>query len=67
VEQRGIKTVAFPAISAGVYGFPMDRASRIAVRETKSFLGRNQTVEIVVLVCFDAGVLEIYKAALREI
>jgi O-acetyl-ADP-ribose deacetylase (regulator of RNase III) len=67
VEQHGIKTVAFPAISAGVYGFPMDRAARIAVRETKEFLERNQSVEKVILVCFGTGALKIYEAALQEI
>jgi O-acetyl-ADP-ribose deacetylase (regulator of RNase III) len=66
-EQHQIKTIAFPAISAGVYGFPMDRAARIAVRETKSFLEGNQAVEKVLLVCFGASALEIYNSALREI
>ena len=67
VEQRGIKTVAFPSISTGAYGFPMDRAARIAVCETKHFLERNRSVEQVMLVCFGASALEIYKAALREV
>jgi len=67
VEQHGIKTVAFPCISAGAYGFPMDRAARIAVRETKSFLERNQAVEKVILVCFGASALEIYEVVLHEI
>ena len=67
VEQHGIKTVAFPCISAGAYGFPMDRAARIAVRETKSFLERNQSVEKVILVCFGASALEIHEAALHEV
>jgi len=67
VEQHGIKTVAFPSISTGAYGFPMDRAARIAVREAKNFLERNQPVEKVVLVCFGASALEIYKRVLTEI
>ena len=67
VEKHGFKTVAFPAISAGIYGFPMERAARIAVRESKNFLEWNQSVEKVVLVCFGASALEIYEAALREI
>jgi len=67
VEQHGIKTVAFPSISTGAYGFPMDRAARIAVREAKNFLERNQPVEKVVLICFGAGALEIYKRVLTEI
>jgi len=67
VEQHGIKTVAFPSISTGAYGFPMDRAARIAVRETKDFLERNRSVEKVLLVCFGASALEIHKATLKEI
>lgn len=67
VEQHGIKTIAFPCISTGAYNFPMDRAARISVRETKNFLERNQLVKRVILVCFGADALEISKAALREI
>ena len=67
IVQHGIKTVAFPSISTGAYGFPMDRAARIAVRETKNFLELNLPVEKVILVCFGARALEIYKAALREV
>jgi O-acetyl-ADP-ribose deacetylase (regulator of RNase III) len=67
IVQHGIKTVAFPSISTGAYGFPMDRAARIAVHETKNFLERNQSVEQVVLVCFGATALGIHQAALREI
>jgi len=63
VEQHGIKTVAFPSISTGAYGFPMDRAAQIAVRETKDFLARNQSVEKVVLVCFGTSALQIYRRA----
>jgi O-acetyl-ADP-ribose deacetylase (regulator of RNase III) len=66
VEQHGIRTVAFPSISTGAYGFPMDRAARIAVREAKQFLEQNQSVEQVMLVCFGASALEVYKAALAE-
>ena len=44
VEQQGIKTVAFPSISTGAYGFPMERAARIALRETKHFLEQNRSV-----------------------
>ena len=67
VEQHDIRTVAFPSISTGAYGFPMERAARIAVRETKHFLERNQSVEKVFLVCFGASASEIYAATLKEI
>jgi O-acetyl-ADP-ribose deacetylase len=66
VEQHGLKTMAFPSISTGAYGFPMDRAARIAVREAKSFLERNRTVEQVILVCFGASALAIHQAALAD-
>lgn len=67
VEQYGIKTVAFPSISTGAYGFPMDRAARIAVREAKHFLARNQSVEEVTLVCFGADALAIHQAAVSAV
>lgn len=67
VEQHGIKSVAFPSISTGAYGFPMDRAARIALTETKRFLEQNKTVERVVLVCFGRSALEIHQQALAEV
>jgi O-acetyl-ADP-ribose deacetylase (regulator of RNase III) len=67
VEKHGIKTVAFPSISTGAYGFPMDRAARIAVSETKSFLEQNQSVEKLILICFGASALQLHQAALTEI
>jgi len=69
VEKHGIQTVAFPSISTGAYGFPMDRAARIAVNETMQFLKGNDSVETVVLVCFGESTpeaesaLEIYTKA----
>jgi len=64
--EHAIRTIAFPAISAGVYGFPMDRAARIALRETRTFLEKNPPIEKVLLVCFSAGAKEIYDAAAAE-
>src|SRR5438128_1724356 len=42
-EQHGVRTIAFPSISTGAYGFPMERAARIAVEETKKFLQKNSS------------------------
>lgn len=67
VEERGIKTVAFPAISTGVYGFPLDRATRIALRETEAFLGRNTSVERVVFVCFGQRAYRCYVETLEAL
>ncbi len=64
-EQHELRTVAFPAISTGVYGFPLDRATRIAVAETVTFLKRNRTVAKVVFVCFGRAAYEEYEQAVK--
>ena len=61
---HGIKTLAFPAISTGAYGFPLDRATRIAVTQTKQFLETDPTVEQVTFVCFGP---QAYQAYLAEV
>jgi len=60
-ERLGIKTIAFPSISTGVYHFPLERATEIALKGTKKFLKGNDTVETVVFVCFGANVTQTYK------
>jgi len=64
--QKGIRTIAFPSISTGAYGFPMKRAARIAVREITQFLQTKKSVERVVLVCFGQDALEIHQQAVQE-
>jgi O-acetyl-ADP-ribose deacetylase len=64
---RGIKTMAFPSISTGAYGFPMERAAGIALRETKHFLEQNRSMQKVILVCFGAGAWQVHQTALREV
>jgi len=66
-EQYSIKTIAFPAISTGVYSFPLERASRIAVSEVKSFLERNSSLEKVLLVCFSERDYQCYLDTVQEI
>jgi O-acetyl-ADP-ribose deacetylase (regulator of RNase III) len=65
-EEHGIRTIAFPSISTGAYGFPLDRAARIAVRETKKFLEGNPTVTRVLLVCFGKAAAQIHSQALGK-
>lgn len=60
-----IKTIAFPAISTGVYGFPLERATKIAVKEIKDFLGNNQSIQKVIFVCFDNKTYQAYKKYLE--
>lgn len=66
-EQYEIRTIAFPAISTGVYRFPLQRAARIAVSEVKTFLEGRQSVELVNFVCFNRQSYNCYLAALKEI
>ncbi len=64
--EHGIQSLAFPAISTGVYGFPFERAARIALRETRRFLAANTTVEKVVFVCFGSAAYLEFRRVLEE-
>jgi O-acetyl-ADP-ribose deacetylase len=65
-EQHAVRTVAFPAVSTGIYGFPFERASRIALEEAQRFLAANQTVEQVIFVFLDRGRAETFRTLLAE-
>ena len=54
-EEHGVRSLAFPSISTGAYGFPFDRAARIALREARHFLATHQTPETVIFVCFGSA------------
>jgi len=64
--QNGVRSVAFPAISTGVYGFPLERATRIAVREVLAFMENNPSLEKVLFVCFDSRTRNCYQLVLTE-
>jgi len=64
--QSGVRSVAFPAISTGIYGFPLERATRIAISEVRAFLKANLGVGKVVFVCFDRSTFNCYEQALAE-
>lgn len=61
-----IKSIAFPAISTGIYGFPSDRAAKIAVKTVKDFLEMNNSIEKVIFVCFDQNTFKNYKSILSR-
>ena len=60
-KENGIRTIAFPAISTGVYGFPSDRAANIAVKTVKEFLEKDNSIEKVIFVCFDERTYHVIK------
>jgi O-acetyl-ADP-ribose deacetylase len=62
--KNGVRTIALPAISTGVYGFPLQRAAAIAVREARSFLEENPSLEKVVFVCFGKAAYDCYAGLL---
>ena len=61
---HGVKTIAFPAISCGIYGYPLADAARIAVDTVGGFLAGDRTIEQVVFACLGAEVLEAFDSAL---
>jgi O-acetyl-ADP-ribose deacetylase (regulator of RNase III) len=66
-RERGVKTISFPAISTGVYGYPIELAAEIAVREAASQLARSDSeVERVVFVLFGRQAYEAFRAALER-
>lgn len=64
--ENGVRSIAFPAISCGVYGYPIAAATAIAVRETSDFLDREGSIERVVFACFSEDVLRAYEHALAR-
>lgn len=65
-EQR-LRSLAFPSIGTGAYGFPLERACRIALREVSAFLASSTTLQRVVFVCFSEQDLQVYQAALKAL
>lgn len=63
-REHGLRTLAFPAISCGIYGYPIPQAVEIAVRATRAELGANDRREKVIFACFGD---EVYGAYLRAL
>ena len=65
-REYGIRSVAFPAISCGRYGYPLDEAARIAVREVRCAIDEGLPIDRVEFVCFPHEVYDAYRHALEE-
>jgi O-acetyl-ADP-ribose deacetylase (regulator of RNase III) len=61
-----LKTIAFPAISCGVYGYPLDLAVKVAVRECSGFIAANALPEKILFACFDPLTLSAYESELKS-
>lgn len=64
--KNGVRSIAFPAISCGIYGYPFEPAAEIAVRETRAFVDAHPEIEQVLFVCFDDGCVRAYERALAS-
>ena len=64
--ERELKSVVFPAISTGVYGYPLDKAAAIAMREVRGFLESPSSIEEVLFVLFGQHALQTFQRALRR-
>ena len=65
--ENDITTISFPSISTGVYRFPVELSSKVAVQAIYDFLQQNNTIELVQMVCFDDKTYKTYKSACEEI
>lgn len=63
-RDNNLRSIAFPGISTGVYGFPKEQAAFIAVTETRRFISKNKLPEKVIFVAFDETNYEIYRKLL---
>ena len=62
--ENGARSIAFPAISCGAYGYPLEQAVEIAVRETRRFLHEQDGIDRVIFACFGDDVASAYRSAL---
>ncbi|GAM09856.1 macro domain-containing protein [Geobacter sp. OR-1] len=66
-HENGLKSIAFPAISCGVYGYPMDQGCRIAIEEAKAALASNPELERVIFTPFGAPALALYQQVFKAV
>lgn len=66
-REAGLRSVAFPSVSTGIYGYPVDKAAEVALAEILSFMRENDIPELVRMVLFDAGTLAAYEKALAKL
>jgi O-acetyl-ADP-ribose deacetylase (regulator of RNase III) len=64
-ESKKLKTIAFPSISAGIFGYPVARAATTAIGTARTFVSASQHIETITFCCFSQADLAIYEALLN--
>jgi len=66
-DEKGLKGIAFPAISTGAYGYPLEPAARVALQTVLDFMSQDKSLEEVVFVLYDSATYQIYAETLRKL
>jgi O-acetyl-ADP-ribose deacetylase (regulator of RNase III) len=67
-KEKDLHSIAFPAISTGVYGYPMEEAVPIAIKSVKTWIDKNETYNInVIFVCFSQKMYQLYEENLQQL
>jgi O-acetyl-ADP-ribose deacetylase (regulator of RNase III) len=66
-SQHDIPSIAFPSISTGIYGYPVEEASRLALKTVADYLEKHQEIKLVRFVLFDSRTYQTYETALKEL
>jgi len=66
-DRHGLKSIAFPAISSGIFGFPIDRCAKIMLSETMGYLQKETGIERVVFYLYDSHSFEVFNRRLEEL
>lgn len=65
--KKGAKSVSFPAISAGVYGYPLNEAAHIALQTTIEYLKENKTIDLVRFLLFNQAIFDVFSEELQKL
>ncbi len=66
-SQHNLSSIAFPSISTGVYGYPVEEASRVALNTVADYLEKRQDIKLIRFVLFDANTYRVYEEALKKL
>jgi len=66
-EKHGVRSIAFPAISCGIYGYPIKEACQIALTTTIDFLRKYKTIQEVIFILFSTSDFNVYKSSLQNL